>query len=134
MIKHIAKRDLMVIMERFLKDENRGISVPMFAEAAGLGEATLRQVFLYKMLPLSEYVQRRTSKAYQAFAAGELQVMANRDNTRFVQYRKVAKPALKRENKIVFNNGMLQLKIGITNKVNYDQPTLDDQLKGKVNG
>ena len=105
-----------------------------FAEAAGLGEATLRQVFLYKTMPLSEYVQRRTSKAYQSFAAGELQVMANRDNTRFVQYRKVAKPALKRENKIVFNNGMLQLKIGITNKVNYDQPTLDDQLKGKVNG
>ena len=131
MIHHIAKRDLMKIMERFLKDKDRGISIPMFAEAAGLHHTTLTDVFIHKEKPLSEYVQRRTSKAYQAFAAGELQVMANRDNTRFVQYRRVAKPALKRENRIVFNNGVLQLKIGITNKVNYDQPTLDDQLKGK---
>ena len=55
--------------------------------------------------------------------------MQNRDRTKFVQYRKEAKPVLERATGLQVVNGEIKLKLGITNKYDYSQPTVDEQLK-----
>jgi hypothetical protein len=58
----------------------------------------------------------------------------NRDLSKFVQYRKEVVPPLKKGNRIELVNGKIQLKIGIINRNDYSQQTLDEQLKGEKNG
>jgi len=127
----IPKRMLMDIIERFIADPNRGISILLFCEAAGVPKTTFTDIFKNKTLELSEIVQRRVSRAYTAWANGEIAVMENRDRSRFIEYRRVAKPKMVKDNRIVFNNGQLQLKIGVKNRADYSMPDLNGQLKGK---
>jgi len=55
--------------------------------------------------------------------------MKNRDNTKFVQYRKDARPVVERKNQLEVVNGQIKLKIGLVNKYDYSQQTLDEQLE-----
>jgi len=81
-------------LRRFIKDQNRGISMKMFAELCGLDRSHILDVFLYRTAPLTEYVQVRASKGYEAWRKGEVAIMKNRDNTKFVAYRREEKPRL----------------------------------------
>jgi len=74
-------------------------------------------------------VQKRVSKAYQEWKNGEVAIMKNRDNTKFVQYRKDARPVVERKNQLEVVNGQIKLKIGLVNKYDYSQQTLDEQLE-----
>jgi len=127
----IPKMELKRIMKRFLQDKNRGISVKLFAELAGVSEAHIRDVFLDESEPLTEYMQRRVSKAYIEWVNGEISIMQNRDNTRFVQYRKEAKPDMAKTTGLHLVNGEIKIKVGITNRSDYSVLTLDEQLKGR---
>lgn len=128
--KHsIPKRELKQIIKRFLKDKDRGISAALFADLAGISKGHLMDVFFYESEPLTEMVQRRVSKAYEEWRDGEVAIMQNRDNTKFVQYRKEAKPVLERSSALQFVNGGIRIKMGIANKHDYDVNDLDDQLK-----
>ena len=60
---------------------------------------------------------------------GEVAIMKNRDNTKFVQYRKDARPVVERKNQLEVVNGQIKLKIGLVNKYDYSQQTLDEQLE-----
>ena len=124
-----TKKELFVIMKRFLKDKDRGISIALFAELCGLSNTILKDVFINEEEPLTEYVQRRVNKGYREWMAGEVAIMQNRDNTKFVQYRKEAKPVLQRTNKLTVENGAVKIKLGITNKYDYSGSTLDEQLE-----
>ena len=55
--------------------------------------------------------------------------MQNRDRTKFVQYRKDAKPVVERKNQLEVVNGQIKLKIGLVNKHDYSRQTLDEQLE-----
>ena len=88
--RSIPKAELRKIMKRFLRDSQRGISIELFAQLAGLSASIIKSVFVYETEPLTEYVQRRVSKAYTEWKNGEVSIMQNRDQTRFVQYRKDA--------------------------------------------
>ena len=125
----IPKVELLRIIYRFLKDKDRGISIPLFADLCGLSKQTLLDVFVDQTVPLSEYVQRRVSKGYKEWKNGEVAIMQNQDRTRFVQYRKESKPVMTRSTGLQLVNGELKIKLGITNKCDYSQPTLDEQLK-----
>ena len=125
----LSKAELKRQIKRFLADKDRGISIPMFAQLAGISRATLLDVFDYETEPMSETTQRRVNKAYFAWLNGEIAIMQNRDRTKFVQYRKEAKPVLERTTGLQVVNGEIKLKLGITNKYDYSQPTLDEQLK-----
>jgi len=125
----LPKRELKTIIKRFLKDKDRGISISLFADLAGISKGHLMDVFFYESEPLTEMVQRRVSKAYEEWRDGEVSIMKNRDKTRFVQYRKEAKPVLERTNALQFVNGGIKIKMGITNKYDYDVNDLDEQLK-----
>lgn len=128
MIATIPKTELKVIMRRFLADKERGISIPLFSELSGVSISQLRDVFLNDKEPLTEYVQRRVSKAYNEWKNGEVAIMQNRDTSKFVQYRKEARPALQKTNKLEVINGEIKIKLGITNKYDYSGNTLDEQL------
>lgn len=127
--RSIPKVELRKIMKRFLRDSQRGISIELFAQLAGLSASIIKSVFVYETEPLTEYVQRRVSKAYTEWKNGEVSIMQNRDQTRFVQYRKDAKPVLEKKNSLQLVNGQIKLKIGIENRYDYSKLTLDEQLK-----
>ena len=132
--KTIPQKELMQIMKRFLANRKRGISKQLFCELAGISRSQLFGVFVSEDLPMTIYVQKRVSKAYLESKNGEVGVYMNRDKSKFVQYRKQAVPPLKRGNRIELVNGKIQLKIGIVNRNDYSEQTLDEQLKGEKNG
>ena len=113
------KTELRRIIKRFLQDKNRGISIPLFAELAGLSTSHIRDVFLNESEPMTEYVQRRVSKAYQEWIKGEVAIMQNRDTSLFVQYRKEAKPILHKSSKLTLINGEIKINMGIKPKYDY---------------
>jgi hypothetical protein len=125
----LPKSVLRRVMYRFLKDKNREISIAMFADLAGVSESIIKEVFLYQNLPLSEFVQRRVSKAYTEWKDGQIAIMQNRDNTKFYEYRKEARPALKKESKLQLVNGQFTIKMGIANRYDYFDQTLDEQFE-----
>lgn len=122
----LTKVELKRIVRRFIEDKSRGISIKHFCEIAGINETTLYRVFIDHD-ELTELVQRRVSKAYNRWARGELVVMQNRNQTTYVEYRKVPKPRLVRGYGLQVQEGKLKLKIGIRNKADYDL-TLDEQF------
>ena len=125
----LPKKQLHRIIKKFLKDENRGISHELFAELCGVSRQTLWDVFVMDNMPLSEYVQFRVSKGYTSWKNGEVRVMMNRDQTRFVDYRKEAKPRLKRTMGIKLVNGEFKMDIGVKNSADYSVLDLYEQLK-----
>ena len=125
----IPRLELKRTIKRFLTDKNRGISIPLFAELCGVSVAILRLVFIKEEEPLTEYVQRRVSKGYQSWVRGEVAVMMNRDQTRFVQYRKEAKPKVARSMGLEVQNGKIKLRIGLKNKADYSNLDIDEQLR-----
>ena len=127
----ITKLELKRIMRRFIDDKNRGISLKLFANHAGLSESHFYDIFKYLNEPLTEMMQIRVSKAYQEYCRGELAIMQNRDNTRFVQYRKEPKPQFERTSKLELVDGRIQIKLGIKPKYQYNEISLDEQLKGR---
>jgi len=129
MMPTLPKALLRKAMKRFLQDKDRGISVELFAQLAGLSKSHIKDVFVYETEPLTEYVQRRVSKAYNEWTSGEVAIMQNRDNTRFVQYRKESKPIMQKKTTLQMVDGKIGLKIGIAPKYDYLTQTLDEQLE-----
>lgn len=128
-----TKKELLILMHRFLKDEKRGISHALFADLAGINMSKMREVFLYRSLPLTEYYQIRVSRAFQEYQAGRVQVMVDRNNVRSVEYRKPGeeKPRLVRSMGLQLTKDGIKMKVGVRNRADYSQPTLDEQFKGK---
>ena len=124
----LPKLVLRKTIKRFLQDKNRGISMALFAELAGISKAHIEDVFLYEKEPLTEYVQRRVSKAYTEWKNGEVAIMQNKNNTRFLEYRKEAKPVLHKTTNLQVINGEIKIKVGIANRYDYSNTTLDEQL------
>jgi len=124
----LPKSVLRKTIKRFLKDRNRGISIELFAELCGVSSSTLEAVFRDETEPLTEYVQRRVSKGYTEWKNGEVAVMQNRDTSKFVQYRKEAKPVMYKSTGLHLVNGEIKIKVGISNRCDYDNVTLDEQL------
>jgi hypothetical protein len=124
----LPRRELMRVIHRFLKDKNRGISTKLFSELCGISQSQMQDVFLYRTAPLSEYIQIRVSKGYTAWLNGEVKIMQNRDNTRFVEYRKEPQPRLVRTTGLQLVNGEIKIRVGIRNKADYSHTTLDEQL------
>jgi hypothetical protein len=126
----IPKTELKRIIKRMMDDPDRGISLQLFSDLAGINKSTLVDVFVKQTLPLSEYVQRRVSKAYTAWKNGQVAVMQNRDRTRFVEYRRQPKPPMARAVGLQVVNGEIKLNVGIKNINDYSEPTLEEQLRG----
>ena len=129
--KVLTKEELYRIIPKFLKDENRGISFELFSSLCGISHDTLKDVFIHKKVNMSERVQRRVSKGYQAWMRGEVAVMQKINRERFVDYRKEPKPRIRRHMGLQVVNGQIKMKIGLVNKSDYSDYDIDEQLRGK---
>lgn len=125
----IPRKELHEIIKRFCEDKNRGISIELFAELAGVSKSLIEQCFIYDTVPISEITQRRVSNAYNHYLEGNVAIMQNRDLTRFVKYRDKPQPHYVKSQRIEVVNGQLKIKTGIRNRRDYSQESLDEQLK-----
>lgn len=127
--EYLPKTELKKQINRFLLDKERGISIDLFAELAGISVQTLRDVFINNAEPLSEMVQRRVNKAYADWKAGKVRVM--RHGTRkWVEYRRVDQPPIFKSTKLVMTNEGFKLSVGLVNRHDYSKPSLDEQMRG----
>jgi hypothetical protein len=101
----------------------------LFADLAGCSKSLIEGCFLFDTVPISETTQRRVSKAYDHYLNGEVAVMQNRDLTRFVKYRDKAQPYYVKSQRLEVVNGQVKVKVGIRNRRDYSQESLDEQLK-----
>lgn len=126
----LTKIELKRIIKRFFADQDRGISIKLFCELCGISEKHMLDVFLYESQPLTEYIQRRVSKGYQEWRAGNVRVMKNRDNTRFVEYRKTPQPPIFRSTGLKVTSEGIKLRVGLVNRHDYSELDLDEALRG----
>ena len=120
------KEELKVLVGKLLRDKERGISIQRFADLCGISKDLLHDVFIYENAPMSETTQRRVSAAYQAWREGRVRIMKRADQTQFVDYRKVAEPAIFSHMGIVKSPDGFKLSIGPRNRHDYSYPTLDE--------
>ena len=126
----LTKIELKRIIKRFFADQERGISIKLFCELCCISEKHMLDVFLYESQPLTEYIQRRVSKGYQEWRAGNVKVMKNRDNTRFVEYRKTSQPPIYRATGLKVTPEGIKLRVGLVNRHDYSELDLDEALRG----
>ena len=127
----MPKAQLLREIQRFVKDKNRGISRQLFAELCGISFTLFRDVFINETIPMSENTQIRVSRGYAAYKRGEVAVMMNRDQTRFVQFRKEPKPMYERSTNLHVVDGQIKIRVGIRNAADYSSSDLNEQLGGK---
>jgi len=126
----LSKRELTKHMQRFNADKDRGISIALFAELAGISHGHFYDVFIYNKEPLTENVQKRVSKAYQQWKAGNVKIMKRIDNTRYVDYRKTSQPVFKPKMGLQVTSDGIKIKVGMANRHDYSEISLDEALRG----
>ena len=72
MIDIIPKKELLRMVKALIRDKNRGIPLELFAELCGVDRSTLYNVFDNEKYPMTEHIQRRVSKGYDAWRNGEV--------------------------------------------------------------
>ena len=117
-------------MKRFVADKDRGISIPLFCDLAGISVAHFRDVFVDEKHPLTETMQRRVNKAYAHWKAGMVRVMRRNDNTRYVDYRREAKPPIMPNVGLKLTSEGIKLRVGMVNRHDYSESDLKEALRG----
>lgn len=130
MAAELSKAELLRQVKKLLLDKERGISVALFAELCGVGVTTLWQTFVLENAPMSEVTQRRVNKGYAAWKSGAVKIMKRPDNTRYVDFRKVATPAILPSMGIQRTAEGFKLRVGPVNRHDYSQPDLDEPTRG----
>ena len=120
------KEELKRLVGKLLRDKERGISIQKFADLSGISKDLLQDVFIYEITPMSETTQRRVSAAYQHWVDGRVKIMRRKDQTQYVDYRKVPEPAIFPHMGIVNSPDGFKLSIGPRNRHDYSYPTLDE--------
>lgn len=129
MIDVIPKKELLRAVKALMADHNRGISQELFAELCGVDKRTLQYVFMEEKYPMTEHIQRRVSKGYDAWRNGEVAVM-ERYGKKWIEWRKEPKLRMVRGYRLDVKGGEIKLDIGIKNRLDYSDYSLDDKLKG----
>ena len=126
----LSKVELKRQIKRFLQDPDRGISIPMFCELAGVSKTQMLDVFVYGTENLSEYVQTRVNKAYRHWKSGRVRVMKRGNNTRYVDFRREEKPPIYPKTRLQMTSEGIKLRVGMVNRHDYSEPDLKEQMRG----
>lgn len=129
-MKPLSKQELLLHMKRFIADKERGISIPLFCELAGISKAHFLDVFDKRLHPLSETMQIRVNKAYMQWKAGRVKVMKRNDNTRYVDYRREPIPPIMQGMGLKVTSEGIKLRVGMVNRHDYSETDLDEALRG----
>jgi len=125
MYKPLTKVELHRQIKKLLADPERGISINLFAELCGISRTQLKEVFIADEVPMSEVVQTRVNKGYNAWKSGQVKVMRRKDNSRFVDYRKEPQPVAMPSLGLKVANGQIKLRVGMVNRHDYSQRDLN---------
>ena len=128
----LTKVELLRAIKRFIADKNRGISIDLFANAAGIHPRHFLDVFKYEKHTLTRTTQIRVSKVYQSWKNGEMRVMERPDMSRYVEYKKEPAPVIRKSNQLVLTTDGIKLKLGLRNRLDYSEETLDEQLNRRM--
>ena len=126
----LTKKELLRQIQKFCADKERGISIPLFCELAGIHKEHFRDVFVRQCEPLTEYVQMRVNKAYTQWKAGNVKVMRRRDLTRYVEYRKTPEPPMMAGMGLKVTSDGIKIKVGMVNRHDYSEIDLNEALRG----
>ena len=126
----LSKTELKRQIRRFYDDKDRGISIERFCELAGISHRMFHTVFVYEEEPLSEHIQRRVNKAYQAWKEGAVTVMRDKNRKHYVEYRRTPVPPLVKQMKLQVTADGVKVKVGLVNRHDYSNPSFDEQLRG----
>ena len=129
-MKPLTKQELFRQMKRFVKDQDRGISIALFCKLAGISKQQFYDVFVHRIDPQTEIMQLRVSKAYQQWKEGNVRVMRRKDNTRFVEYRRESKPAMMPGMGLKVTPDGIKIKVGMVNRHDYSEIDLQEALRG----
>ena len=129
-MKPLSKSELLLQMKRFVADKDRGISVALFCDLAGMSVVHFREVFLDEKHPLTETLQKRVNKAYIHWKMGMVKVMKRNDNTRYVDYRREAKPPIMPNVGLKLTSEGIKLRVGMVNRHDYSESDLKEALRG----
>jgi hypothetical protein len=125
MYRPLTKVELHRQIKKLLADPDRGISINLFAELCGISRTQLKDVFITDELPMSETVQIRVNKGYDAWKSGQVKIMRCKDNTRFVDYRKEPQPVTMPSLGLKVSGGQIKLRVGMVNRHDYSQRDLN---------
>jgi len=115
----LSKQQLMKEIKLFFKDKDRGISIELFGELAGLSKLHMEEVFVRETRPLTEYTQKRVNRAYAIWKTGRVKVMRKYSGHRYVDFRKEPEIPLVSHLKIEMVNGQAKVKLGAVNRHDY---------------
>jgi hypothetical protein len=115
----LSKQQLMKEIKLFFKDKDRGISIELFGELAGLSKLHMEEVFVRETRPLTEYTQKRVNRAYAIWKTGRVKVMRKYSGHRYVDFRKEPEIPLVPHLKIEMVNGQAKVKLGAVNRHDY---------------
>jgi hypothetical protein len=129
MVEVLPKYEIYKRVSRLIADESSPWSWSMLGELCGYHWQHLRHVFIYKDTPMTDPLQIRMSKALGEIERGEVSIMRNKDNSRFVKYNKDPKLRVARGYQIELRGGQLAVKTGLVNRNDYSKVTLKEQLE-----
>ena len=131
MIDVMSKAEIYRRMERYLEEEDRIMSVKFLAELAGLSERLIFGIFVGGTHTMSEETQVRMSRALERLERGDVTVMRNRNQTKYLQYNSTPKPRVVRGYGLKLDAGKISLKIGLKNRADFSKRTFKEQMEGK---
>ena len=126
----LTKKELLRQIQKFHADKERGISIPLFCELAGVNKEHFRDVFIRQAEPLTEYMQMRVNKAYTQWKAGNVRVMRRKDLTRYVEYRKTPEPPMMAGMGLKVTSDGIKIRVGMVNRHDYSETDLNEALRG----
>lgn len=127
----LSKAEIYRRMERYLEEEDRVMSVRFLAELAGISERLIFGIFVGGTHTMSEESQVRMSRALERLERGDVTVMRNRNNTKYLQYNKVPKPRMVRGYGLKLDGGKITLNIAPKNRADFSKPNFREQMEQK---
>jgi hypothetical protein len=128
MMKVMTKAEIYRQMDRFWKDQDKTLSIRMFAELSGLSQSLLTRVFYVKDTDMTEHTQIVVSRALERMTRGDVVMVYDKGNKRRLIYRQEPRPRLAKSMNLTVDGNQIGLKVGIRNKSDYSQPGFNEQF------
>ena len=116
---NLTKSELKRQMKLFAADKDRGISLRLFADLAGISLQHFKDVFLNEYEPVTEYVQKRVNKAYREWKQGKVQVMRKITRETYVDYKKEPVLPMRKHLGLKVENDQIVINLGVKNRHDY---------------
>jgi hypothetical protein len=127
-MKVMTKAEIYRQMDRFWKDQDKTLSIRMFAELSGLSQSLLTRVFYVKDTDMTEHTQIVVSRALERMTRGDVVMVYDKGNKRRLIYRQEPRPRLAKSMNLTVDGNQIGLKVGIRNKSDYSQPGFNEQF------